>query len=1401
MDEGTSANTSQVTEPSYTVATTQAAERNVQDAFTQFLEKASSACELFRCAKAWQALQATCQYVWSAVWVVWPSPDRFGEADTTSASQAPSSSRRLERLALCVDALLGMVETVMLAVKQQHRDRITITPSAAASEPLLAINRSLQTASFASTTVVASATSTLAADVAWMGAFVSFALQAFSAQEQWERVVRVGTKFHALLGTTDEDQGGGCRFSERNFPLLLYAQQQLLTRASERLAAAERELIAVVCAFTEREAKQKKKKKSRLVVEDVLTLEEIDFHSQRAAMEETIRELTRTRDRERDELQQLQVKHDTLTKSMNKCVQALDAAQALVETYRRGATANATLSSRIVSAYSHCIALSRQKRQQRLLCQAYQELGDFNLASSSGGVKLAVKSWLEALDNAFSALNIVQNWREVLSRTANSVEQIQGDRFWVSLTSCTALSKLILHATGSNCFQALEYALMAATIFTRLFACSLPHPTREFQFGSYALACELWPGRELLSADRVSPLMLVVTLLLVPEVLLQYESYAVLAMPVIAGYEHVARYSLESASHVANARRLRVDALSQCGRIREALNTLSLLVDGIDTASTRQQLAPSGLLTVVAYDDSKPLRDAANAGALAWFAAIRVDTLHAALSHSKPATLVLEILVTILRVVVRLSHHESNLADGGSPIRTVAETMALALLQLAESSRAAVDPTKHGTTPSTVYKSDHIASICNEIVLLQSQLAYSDGQWDVARELSTTALESSRHRSDTNSNGGVASLDLDHQVPFRLFRRTSTFIAKCRLQLMQCDLTQGCFHAVLAQSDVMLLECRASGEELAAEQLVVLRCQALVFTGQRDVAERELEQLRSAATTRHTNDSLLFAQALMMLGTVLRARALLTADRALLSNVRDRFIEAEQVLDALLERDGWIGVACELSEFRAAQRLNLYHPAIATFVLVKADLAQVLVDCDDSWGTETVTQRRSRVLCVVNNGLRAARHTTRRVGSATARLLLLKGSTLKSMLTSDTDSHNDRHGDTITASERPRDDTHTTRVFDDAVASLIASIETSMQSGGYDRRLVRAALTELVDLFGRKLVAGKEDEHVQAAFHYLSLAAATQRHEFVLFETLELQGGVLTSPDTLPPFVSRALSDDGAPTAPSPESKKAEPALKRAALDTARLVNWYVRLQREQHTLPAHSSVQQDAVQWLHTFLLQHHSSYATSCCLPALPTVPVDDPEIKASLVCAQWGRDLTPALSVVEGSGPPRQPAAAAASLTLYFTLGTTRNDILCADASVEAATRRIEGFLRAPLLSRKTGLDDTDVSSVRTSLSRLRTQMEDTSLVLDHTAFDGTLQQILTRVQRLLCPSRAEHAQDLVAPVRDVFGNPIPLQCTLDTVCSLESLFTVTSGVYTADNVLCYFLRDLLEPQETA
>eukprot|EP00644_Phytophthora_capsici_P010166 jgi/Phyca11/18874/fgenesh1_pg.PHYCAscaffold_41_\ len=277
---------------------------------------------------------------------------------------APSQvkSSRLAQLSSCIDALLDMMDLAVNEAGDQHATGQAVALSS----------------------VVYTAANALNVDQTWL----------------------------ARLMVSAE----GSRFSEQNFPVLIYAQQQIVNHQEALLKTAEQELNAFVTAFQEQEAK-KKKKKSRLVVEKILSPEELAFRASKQEMELKIQQLVSARDLEREKLAELEETYGTLSRSVNKSLQALNSCHDLVE------------------------ILARQKRQPRVVCQALQEAGDFLLAS--GDLNAARKNWLEVLDNAYSTLNC-----------------------------CSALAKLTLHSSGVNEQQAVDYALMGAAIFTRFYCCS-----------------------------------------------------------------------------------------------------------------------------------------------------------------------------------------------------------------------------------------------------------------------------------------------------------------------------------------------------------------------------------------------------------------------------------------------------------------------------------------------------------------------------------------------------------------------------------------------------------------------------------------------------------------------------------------------------------------------------------------------------------------------------------------------------------------------------------------------------------------------------------------------------------------------------------------------------------------
>ncbi|ETI50273.1 hypothetical protein F443_06127 [Phytophthora nicotianae P1569] len=1324
--------------------------------FGELLEKSAGCCKLFQLAHCWQGLQAVAQQLWNAIWLAWVPPTRISASPT-----------RLTHLSTCIDALLDMMDSTMNA-----------TPATA-----------LPTSTVFSTVAYAAANA-LNVDHTWLARLMAYSLRAFCSFQDWKSVVQKGSRYHSLCSTE------GSRFSEQNFPILLYAQQQILDHQEALLTAVEEELKAFITAFQEQEAK-KKKKKSRLVVEEVLSPEQMTFRAKKQEMEQRIQKLTTERNLERKTLVSLSEIYDGLSKAINKSHQALKTCHELVEKYRRHDQLDGSqeelsaLRRQIISSFNRCVVLARQKRQKRIVCQALHEVGDFHLAS--GDLKAAIKSWLESLDNAFNTLNVCSSWREVLVPDADhflensTKDTIAGDELWVCMQCCNVLSKLVMHSSGVNLQKAIDYALMAAAIFTRFYGCSLPHPTKCFLYGSYRMLGQLWPGRELLNdPDRISPFSLGIMLMLVPEVLLQYDQYASTAMPVIAGYEYVAESCLKDANHVANAQRLRVEALVQCGRFQEAFQVLMNLLRG---GTTPRDSTGAPDVEAVVFHDNKSLLDEINRAAINWLISLNVEQIQAGLNKRYHETLVVHILAVILHLAVAMARHESRYDRDTVILRPVAKKMAQTLLSSVkprditstQTSRNAEGAASSQTIESISWEDLQLRRIRADVHLQLSYLAFFEGDWNASKISSMDAIG----EYDAIPLGSERPLRLALQkLKFSLLYSRGTYLAKCRSQIVACCLAQTHYRTALETTQMAIEETRVTGEEHFRQQLEMQRLQAMVFLGEREKAEQELFALREDALATHTATSLTYVRTLQNFSSLLRSKALLSSFPAILKAVDERLSEAQQVLDALLEHDGWLGVSSDHSSpLEVDKRLNLYRSAIPDFVKLHAELAQVLLECPLK-ESENVHERQKRALRCVEVGIRSLDHTTQRMPPTKARLLLLKGVLLSKSLHSTTTQIE------VTSSMAPSitlDDEKLKQRLEESVEAFVGCIKASIE-GGYDRQLARFALIELVDLFGRKLVPGDEDAHVQAAFHYLTLALEVQKHESVLFDTLELQNGTVTSVDKLPASVCTSINAQSNASEDGPPNTKAP--------DVGAIVNYFVRLLRMQHILPVCTAELQDTCSLLHSFLMQYHSTYARLACLTDLPAVPTTDPEIRAGLVCALWGQNLAPAIVPVSGDSTHNT------KLTLYFAIGTTKVSI--ADdspaAGNDAAIVRMEKFASFPLLSKRCNLDRRSVQHLKAALSSLRTQMEDEdSLLIDRNAFQQTFHLTLSKIQQLFRgaePSVKDEARDSTGVLHDAIGDAIIIECTLETVRRLEDLFSINKGVHVADNDLCYFLRDLLD-----
>ncbi|CEG45611.1 Protein of unknown function DUF4486 [Plasmopara halstedii] len=1342
-------------------------DNHLDQLFGTILEKTAACCKLFQLAKCWQGLQAAVRQLWNAICLAWVPPTRVSASPTWQ-----------KHFLTCTEALLDMMDSTATTAANQSK-----TPLSAATSNIFDANA-------------------LDVDHACVARVVTYSLKALCSSKDWKAIVEIGGRYQ-LLSSHSID---GSLFSQQNFLVMIFAQKQVMYQHEALLAAAKEEVKALITLNQGQE----------VIAKESILVEGEDAHQAQAFQaiqrekEQQIQQLTVERDLELKKLTHMNELNDRFTKIINKGQQMLHTCHQMIEQYSRLEHRNdppnqkelAALRHQIIGLFKRCVASARQKRQKQLICQALQEMGDFYLAS--GDLKAANKCWLESLDNAFGTLNVCASWRDILISAVDSFtnrndankDQFAGNDLWVGIQSCCVLSKLIMHSTGTDMHESINYALMAAAIFTRCYGCPMPLQEKCSLYGSCRMHGFQWPGWKIFSdQDGVSSFSLTIMLMLVPEVLLLYkQQYASTAMPVIKGYEYVAQNCLCDVNHVANARRLQIEALIHCGRFQEAWRFLMELLQG---GTTVLENINSSELNTITFHDEKLLVDDRNRAAINWLSTLKVEVIQTELRKHYPMTLVVHILALILHLATAMAKHESRYDRGAAIICSAAKNMAHTLLSLLRpidvtaSQVTESEPNKKGSEDTSSYPLQQSLSWENvqlyriraDVLLQLSRLSFYEGDWIASKASSMDAIE--EFDAISRNHNQPMHLELDQILKFSLLVPRGSFVAECQSQIASCCLAQADYRTAHEVAQIAIEETKKSGEVHVRQQLELQRLQAAVFLGNREQTEQALIALKHDALATHTTTSLTYTRTLLTLSSLLRSKALISGNPSNLKAVDECLSEAEVLLNVLLKHDGWTGVNVSSLQ-QNEERLNLYRPAVPDLVQVNAELTQVLLEYPLNPEFESVHTRQKRALRLVEAGLRSLEHTTQRMLATKARLLLFKGILISKLLFSTT---------TEFAESKPRCvDKNIAQRFDECVEAFLSCIKSSIEDG-YDRRLVQLALIQLVDIFSRKLVPGDEDTHVQAAFHYLKVAVVVQKHEFVLFNTLELQSGAITSVNNLPASVRAAINAQFDATENSCSAR-----LDENASDTSHIVNYFVRLLRMQRILPIATTELQDTAAFLHRFLMQNHSEYTRVACLANLPPVSSTDPEICTGLVCCIWGHELAPAIAT---------PSTNTTELTLYFALGTTSISISDKQSDVdnEAAVARMKRF-GSSLLSKRCNLDRQSVKHVKAALSNLRTQMEDLdSLLIDRTSFQHLFHSILCKIQQLFrgagyspnlsLQGRAETMVEASACTqRDGFGDKISIECTLETVRRFEDMFSINKGANFVDNDLCFFSRDLLD-----
>jgi hypothetical protein len=392
---------------------------------------------------------------------------------------------------------------------------------------------------------------------------------------------------------------------------------------------------------------------------------------------------------------------------------------------------------------------------------------------------------------------------------------------------------------------------------------------------------------------------------------------------------------------------------------------------------------------------------------------------------------------------------------------------------------------------------------------------------------------------------------------------------------------------------------------------------------------------------------------------------------------------------------------------------------------------------------------------------------------------------------------------------------------------LRQSIQVCMTEASHERNLIRAALIELVELYGGTQLENETENqrktHMQAAFYYLNLALTIQAQQTFIMETFELQNATAPASmannlDKLPVFITNELF-------PRSGSSGSIPIV----VDSVALVNYFLRVQKEKNLLPIGlNDFQNEIAHILHVFFLQNHPLYLKQCCLQVLGQVPKEDPQLSAGFILLHYGKNICPVLVQAQEKQqdktceiPPKgSKIAFDNTVNVYFTLGTTALPEGGHNVNNEPSNTRLKVFAATPYLSKRNGLDSKKLKEFKQRLSQLRIEIEDSqdgSLLVPKAqpfasiqVFEKVFVEILRDIQVFFASSSSStrvssttNCTTSSTSLVDTYGNTFMVPCTVETVSIVEKICQCDDGgagngggIQTIEKSICYFLRDLFE-----
>ncbi|OQS06665.1 hypothetical protein THRCLA_01301 [Thraustotheca clavata] len=1090
--------------------------------FTDLLQNMSIATQLFYHAKAWSNLLECVKCIWNATWAAWVSPLMYGEG-----------AYSWEPLVVCLIRLLDMVEFIQRGKIYNDVDALCRSTDRIDTEA----------SSTSTVSQCKGAENTLCIDFQWVTKVALYTIQVLCTVKEWKHLVIVGKRTHELTG-------GQSTLSEQILPWVVFAQSQRCEAQSDLVQTNQISLNSFIKAFEDSQAK-KKKKKSRLVVTEVISEEEQAFLEERQRREDELKKLITFQGTLKEHHKQLSSWLDILNRSKNMCLHALNRAQRLVAkqylAQENPKELEQSEKSEVLSAFKQCITLCRQKRSTLLLAQSLMELGDFVFAN--GDRLAAVKAWKDGIDAVFGNLDAVKQWRMLLPTL-----QINGDGLLCTLLCVHMLGKLAWTLHASDLHERLECALMGSAVFSKFFTSSLPHPNtnQPSTFASYNVA-EMVLDLPSLPFKIVHPssFMLITSTLM--ETLLLNKQF-IQVMPLASGVEFIAKHYFQDSRYTIQAKRMKAEACIGSGYMTEA------------TALFRD-IIPS--MKPLAFQALKRLGDPEN------------ETIYKCLQECSVEKLTSELYSTF----VALIGNEGTSAQGIA-LKTVASHIVTQLQNYVNKPATPAATVVATETPTSARKTprEEIPLIVTDIDpltphdttklncecdLIQCQLALNDGLIDSAKASITRCMQ----LYSTTEKHSIDEVHFD-----RLSCELNTlFWLQCRIASIKCSILQGHYDDAITAADIAEKEAANVKESFFLVEIQILEIQARILNGDRLTAFAKASTLLESASPPNVIPVYLS----LFLSNYYHTEATSAISNEAHISALERSFNAVKngmkTMDSLLEHQGWIGLQYSSQQ---EQLINLYHPHISLFVVLKSQLVARAIKLQRA-SPETITLP---LLPIIDDGLRALTHICNPQATLKPLLLYFKGVALQNEISID---------------------------------CLVEALTLWIKEGGHPRALMHSACMELVKIYGGEVHPEMPQTCIQAAYHYLQLACKLQDQLHVLWNTSQLNGTSASAVNTLPASIQQEILAS-AKTVAAANGSTTMPTIDQLGY---MVLPYYISMSRESEVVFDPSLVQllNRTQTLLHNYLAVNHPAYSKQC-LTSLPPVPKEDPEIPGGLVCVQW-------------------------------------------------------------------------------------------------------------------------------------------------------------------------------------